>query len=476
MEFFGPAEDQKNLALQSNGTVLKSDPKMVLNGGHVQIANDGEYGTMMWKAKSQKGDEGKPWVEFHFPREVEVNRFRISGNREYFFETDYLDKKKGKTPGFSMSILGEDGFWKQITHTQHASKRLQVDPESKEAHARLQGLIARLDEEGPRHSFITKFIAPVVTRILFRGSPEDPRDEVAPAGIAILKGDFGMNSATPEAERRQKFGEWLIDPDHPLTARVMTNRIWHHLFGEGIVATGSDFGLAGAPPSHPKLLDWLASEFITQRWSLKTMIRQIVMTEAFRRSSLPNSQGLDRDAGANLLWRFRPQRVEAEVIRDGILQASGNLDRSIGGRSYRIHNIKATYAQWEVVDNHGPDTWRRMLYQERMRRVDDQIFTAFDFPDCGQVRSKRPVSTTPLQALNLLNSPFVVAQSNFVAERAIREAGDEPAASVTRAFELLLLRQPNDEELLASIEVAKTGGLNLVCRSLMNSNEFAFLP
>ena len=91
-----------------------------------------------------------------------------------------------------------------------------------------------------------------------------------------------------------------------------------------------------------------------------------------------------------MLWRFPPRRVEAEVIRDGILLASGKLDAKIGGRSYRIHNVKKTYAQWEVVDNHGPHTWRRMLYQERMRRVDDQIFTAFDFPDCGQVRAKRP--------------------------------------------------------------------------------------
>ena len=206
------------------------------------------------------------------------------------------------------------------------------------------------------------------------------------------------------------------------------------------------------------------------------MIRQIVMTNAFRRSSLPQSRGLEVDAGTYLLWRFPPKRVEAEVIRDGILQASGKLDRTIGGRSYRIHNVKATYAQWEVVDNHGPHTWRRMLYQERMRRVDDQIFTAFDFPDCGQVRAKRPVSTTPLQALNLLNSPFVVEQSEFIAERAIQEAGNRLEDSVKKAFELLLARQPSEAELKSSVAVASEHGLQIVCRSLINSNEFAFLP
>ena len=107
-------------------------------------------------------------------------------------------------------------------------------------------------------------------------------------------------------------------------------------------------------------------------------------------------EGLRIDADSKLLWRFPPKRMEAEVIRDAILQAAGNLDLAVGGRSYRIHNEKATYAQWKVIDNNGPQTWRRMINQERMRRVDDQLFTAFDFPDCGQVRAKRPISTLSL--------------------------------------------------------------------------------
>ena len=169
--------------------------------------------------------------------------------------------------------------------------------------------------------------------------------------------------------------------------------------------------------------------------------------------------------------------MSAEVIRDGILQASGKLDTTVGGRSYRIHNVKKTYAQWEVIDNHGPHTWRRMLYQERMRRVDDKMFTAFDFPDCGQVRAKRPVSTTPLQALNLMNSNFVVEQSSFIAERAKSETeGKGMNAAVRRAFALLLSRQPDSGEMTAAKKIAQERGLKVVCRSLINSNEFAFLP
>ena len=185
---------------------------------------------------------------------------------------------------------------------------------------------------------------------------------------------------------------------------------------------------------------------------------------------------MNKDATSSLLWRFPPRRVEAEVIRDGILLASGKLNRKMGGRSYRIHNVKKTYAQWQVIDNFGPETWRRMIYQERMRRVDDQIFTAFDFPDCGQVRDKRPVSTTPLQALNLMNSAFVVDQSKHLANRAIIEVekGDLSAA-VDRCFELLFGRNPDKNELSSAIKVAEDRGLEIVCRALINSNELAFL-
>jgi hypothetical protein len=290
-----------------------------------------------------------------------------------------------------------------------------------------------------------------------------------PAGFAILKGDLGLDSNTPDAERRKRFAEWITRPEQPLTARVFVNRVWHHIFGAGIVPTTADFGKAGAPPSHPELLDYLASEFVNPQdsnakpWDIKDLIRRLVLTDAFRQSSAPREDGLHADAGNALLWRYSPQRVEAEVIRDSVLLASGKLDPTLGGRSFRIHNEKKTYAQWQVIDNHGPDTWRRMIYQERMRRVDDRIFTAFDFPDCGQVSPKRPVSTTPLQALNLMNSDFVVEQSQFIAER---------AGSVTRAFELLLSRQPTAEEL----DACQGTKLDLVCRSLINSNEFAFLP
>jgi cytochrome c553 len=482
LEIFGPKDHRQNFALSSEGATLKTDPAMTQNRGDLHNANDGYFGTMMWKSKAPKDSPDRPWVEIHFTEPQTVNRFRSSSNREYYFETDYLVNKQGKKstayypPNFRISTLQEDGTWKQIAHSQYAKNRLNKDPELKAAHNRLHTLIGQLSEEGPRHSFIGRFQKPVGTKVLHRGSPENPRDEVMPRGFEILDGDLGLDSSAPDPERRRKFAEWLIRPENPLTSRVMVNRIWHHIFGMGIVPTASDFGLAGAPPSHPELLDFLASEFVEEDWSMKSMIRLIVSSDAFRRASNPESLALQSDASSTLLWRFPPRRIEAEVIRDGILQASGKLDPSIGGRSFRIHNEKQTYSQWEVVDNHGPKTWRRMLYQERMRRVDDQIFTAFDFPDCGQVRAKRSISTTPLQALNLLNSPFVVTQSEFIAERALSDAGGDQKGAVTRAFHLLLNRAPSGQELTASLEIVSAHGLPIVCRTLINSNEFAFLP
>ena len=384
---------------------------------------------------------------------------------------------------FDVDIRSENGKWRPWVGTWFVNQKLNVDhPERQQSLDEIERLIGRLSEEGPRPSFVGRLIDPDLTHVLLRGSPENPRDEAFPAGPAALHGDLGMTSESPGPSRRRAFADWIASSKNPLTARVMVNRIWHHVFGSGLVPTTSDFGNAGAPPTHPELLDWLAAEFVKptvsegRPWSTKSFVRLLVMSAAFRQSSQPREEGLALDAGSQLLWRFAPKRVEAEVIRDTILQASGNLNLTVGGRSYRIHNEKGTYAQWEVVNNHGPETWRRMIYQERMRRVDDQLFTAFDFPDCGQVRAKRPVSTTPLQALNLMNSDFVIEQSVRIAERARRDANGDLGRAVDRCFKLLLSRPPTEVERKACLELIDDGDLPLVCRAIINSNEFAFLP
>ncbi|MDF1816629.1 MAG: DUF1553 domain-containing protein, partial [Verrucomicrobiales bacterium] len=481
LEVFGPIGEHTNFAASKRGATAESAPGMELTDRNPVInAIDGQYGTMAWRAKSPD-KKIKPWLEVTFKEPKTIGRMRISSNREYYFDTDYLTRMGGAFAGdYKLEYRDKEGNIISLGGTNQFKNLLKKDKHLAAAHGEMNRLAAQINEDGPRPSFIASFIEPAVTKVLHRGSPENPRDKVPPAGPAILHGDLKLDSSSPGSLRRKEFAEWITGKENPLTARVMANRIWHHIFGTGIVATTSDFGVAGVEPGMPELLDWLAAEFTAPShtesapWSMKSLIRMLVTTEAFQRSSLPNDRALAIDAGSSFLWRFPPKRVEAEVIRDSILQASGKLNPQTGGRSYRIHNVKKTYAQWQVVDNHGEDTWRRMIYQERMRRVDDQIFTAFDFPDCGQVRAKRPVSTTPLQALNLMNSDFVVEQSKYIANIAEAEADTEKA--VRKLYSLLLLRQPDKDELAICREVAEENGLHVVCRSLINSNEFAFLP
>ena len=485
LEILGAAGTNENFAHRRRGTKISGFPAEGTDGRNpLSRVNDGEYGTMAWRARGDKDSEERPTLRFDFVQPEQISRLRLSSNREYFYDTDYLDRKPYLPRyEFDLDILTDDGDWKPWVGTWSINRKLnEKHAVRKSIIAEIQRLIMLLSEEGPRPSFVGRFVQPGVTRVLLRGSPESPRDEVMPAGPAILGGNLGLTSETPGAKRRAEFAKWITSSDCPLTTRVMVNRIWHHVFGRGIVPTTSDFGKAGALPTHPELLDWLAAEFVSptvskgQPWSTKTMIRMIVMSEAFRQSSSPDPSGIAADAASEYLWRFPPQRVEAEVIRDSILQASGSLNRSIGGRGYRIHNTKKTYAQWQVVNNYGPDTWRRMLYQERMRRVDDLMFTAFDFPDCGQVRAMRPVSTTPLQALNLMNSLFVIEQSKRIADCAVNESDSDVNGAVHRCFELLVGRLPDADELTECLTLAREEDLSLVCRAIINSNEFAFLP
>jgi len=485
LEVLGPNGLNENIASASRNVKVSGYPMRGADGRNpIQRVNDGEYGTMAWRAKVDKKDNERPWVRFDFDSPEVISRLRLSSNREYFYGTDYLDRKPFLPRyEYDMDVLTKDGKWQPWIGTWFANKKLnEKHPQRKKMVSEIERLIGLLSEEGPRPSFVGRFIRPVPTRVLLRGSPESPRDEVMPSGPAIFGGDLGLTSIASGSTRRATFAKWIVNPNNPLTARVMVNRLWHHVFGSGIVPTTGDFGKAGAAPTHPDLLDWMAAEFVEpsvsnrKPWSMKSMIRVLVMSDAFRQSNSPNPHGLKIDAGSALLWRFPPKRAEAEVIRDSILQASDSLDKTVGGRGYRIHNVKKTYAQWEVVDNHGAETWRRMLYQERMRRVDDQMFTAFDFPDCGQVRAKRPVSTTPLQALNLMNSVFVLQQSKRIADRAKRETSGDESRAVKRCFELLLGRMPDPDELEACLSLAREESLSLVARAIINSNEFAFLP
>jgi hypothetical protein len=243
------------------------------------------------------------------------------------------------------------------------------------------------------------------------------------------------------------------------------------------VATPSDFGFNGAPPSHPELLDWLATAYIQNGWRQKPIHRLLVTSATYRQSSRldEKAQALDRDN--RLLWRMPPRRLEAESIRDAILSTSGQLDPRMAGPGYNVWekntNYVAIYKPRAQLDG---DAFRRMIYQFKPRSQGDPTFGAFDCPDAALAVPRRNVSTTALQALNLLNSNFVIRQSACFAERLAHEAGPDPAHQAQRAFRLAFGRSPSDRERAASIALIKSHGAAAFCRALYNANEFVYAP
>jgi hypothetical protein len=286
-----------------------------------------------------------------------------------------------------------------------------------------------------------------------------------------------VDPRAPEADRRAALARWIADPANPLPARVMVNRIWQYHFGRGIIATPSDFGFNGAPPSHPELLDWLAGSYATTGWRLKPIHRLILLSSTYRQSSRldPKAQAVDRDN--RLLWHIAARRLEAEAIRDAILATSGRLATRMGGPGYNIWEKNTNYvAVYKPRAELGADDFRRMVYQFKPRSQPDPTFGAFDCPDAALVAPRRNVSTTALQALNLLNSRFVVQQAAFFAERILAEAGTDPAHQAERGFRLTFGRAPDPAERTAAARLITSHGAAAFCRALYNANEFVYVP
>jgi hypothetical protein len=336
----------------------------------------------------------------------------------------------------------------------------------------LKAELATLDR-GPM-AYAGRFTEPGATFRMFRGDPTQPREEILPGPLSrIGSGPWPAAPLSAEAARRLALADWIVDPGNPLTARVIVNRLWHHHFGTGLVDTPSDFGAGGGRPSHPELLDWLASELIANGWRLKSIHRLIVTSQAWRQGGDAKAQALALDAQDRLLWRYPPRRLEAEAIRDAILATSGSLNPQAGGPGFDLFVANANYVKvYETKTAFSADDFRRMIYQSKPRSELDTFFGAFDCPDAAQIQPKRTSSTTPLQALNLLNGAFLIDQADRFAARLTREAGDDRAHQVRRAFLLAFGREATEAELAAATTLVADHGLPALCRALYNANEF----
>ncbi len=330
--------------------------------------------------------------------------------------------------------------------------------------------------ENANRAYVGLFEQPGPTHRLNRGEALAPREVVAPGAIAALLPALDLPLDVPERQRRIALANWIANPANPLTARVIVNRLWHHHFGRGLVSTPSDFGHMGSLPTHPELLDFLAARLIQNGWKLKSIHRLIVLSATYRQASESDSAAREVDADDALLWRFPPRRLEAEAIRDSILAVSGKLDLAMGGPGFDLFEPNANYVRvYEPKETFTPVEFRRMIYAKKPRMHPDAVFAAFDCPDGAQTQPRRMVSTTPLQALNLLNSPFVLDQSAIFAERLKHEARDDMGRQVTYGFLLALGRGPTPAERNGAVELIQGHGLAAFCRALYNANEFVYV-
>ena len=286
---------------------------------------------------------------------------------------------------------------------------------------------------------------------------------VEPGFLTVLaKGDERVTRPPDRADyvtsgRRRALAEWIASPENPLTARVIVNRLWYWHFGEGIVPTPGNFGKMGMPPTHPKLLDWLASEFVSQGWSIKQMHRLIMKSETYKMaSSFYKSRNIEKDSTNTFLWRYPVRRLEGEAIRDVILSASGQLNLQAGGEPFYpalAESVREGYqgGKW-ILTKEGPETWRRSIYSYWKRGLKFPMFDVHDQPDQNVTTEKRNVSTVPTQALTLLNGEFTLLQARYLADRVISEAPTDPAARVKRLYRITLSREPGERELAAGLE------------------------
>jgi hypothetical protein len=313
-------------------------------------------------------------------------------------------------------------------------------------------------------------------RRLYRGDPMQPREMVTP-DIPAIFGSLELESTATDEARRLALANWITQRDNPLTARVIANRLWQHHFGTGLVVTPSDFGVMGRPPTHPELLDHLATTLMDRGWSLKGLHREILQSNTYQQASTPLALGLERDAIATWLWRYPPWRLEMEPIRDCILAVSGKLDLTMGGPGFLVFKPNNNYVRvYDAREDWGPAEWRRMVYAHRVRMAQDGVFGAFDCPDSGQPQPQRSRSTTAIQALNLLNSTFTTQQAEACAERLKQTHPDNLTAQLEHLFQLAYARPPTAQELELTTQVATTESLSTVCLAIFNSNEFLFVP
>ena len=367
-------------------------------------------------------------------------------------------------------LSGADAFGSVTAirnRVQIANLQSQVDMFEKDGTPKLQAMATR--ERGRASD----------TPLLGRGEIDKPGDIVHRGLLQVLT----KSQPRITGSGRQQLAEWIASKDNPLTARVYVNRVWHHLFGQGLVPTPDNFGASGQKPSNPALLDHLAGWFMDNGWSTKKLIRHLMMSHAYQLATAFDAKNHDVDPENVLVWRMSPRRIEAEKVRDSMLAISGQLDlqptrgsemmKAGEGNALQLLRFRGPLA---------PTDAHRAVYTTIVRDQLPEALTLFDFPDPSSVAGERATTTVPAQALYLLNNPFVIKQSEGAADRILASTGSD-AEHVKRAYETFFSRPPSEKEAAAALEFLKSytmrsskrSAWSVFTQALFASAEFANL-
>ena len=488
-EVWSASDADRNVALAAHGGKArgKSRRPTDFSGAYVAaLAIDGIFGAH-WVAE-------EPTLTIELPQVETINRVSFSSDRG----NQRLNHHSAAiTCEYRVEVSVDGDAWAEVANSydrqpinaKHREKRLRdavMTPEDKQRISEIFNQIYAVDDEVralpsvPNWS-VGQFSQPEgATHVFLGGSPQRKGDAVVPASLAVLSSatdGYELAADASEQDRRLALARWITADDNPLTPRVLANRVWHYHFGTGIVSTPNDLGFMGDRPSHPELLDWLASKLKQHDWRLKPLHREILLSQTYRQASTYDEAAAKIDGDSRLLWRYPPRRLTGEEIRDTMLSVSGKLDPKMGGHGFRLYTyLQDNVSTYVPRDEHGEDTFRRAVYHQNARATQIDLMSEFDSPDCAFSIARRTSTTTPLQALTLLNHSFTMEMSKFFAERLENEAGaSNVGRQIDEAFLLSFGRLPKTSERRAAATLIAAHGLRAFCRAMLNSNELIYL-
>ena len=475
--------------LPANGT--KAAASGTLPGYEIhklEHINDGRVGNSRSWISSEAG---RGWVQLEFPRPERIDKIVWGRDREG--QPSKIDSRPGI--GSRRRWRRTPGNWLRLRMIVCPTTAKAPSPPgpvyrfdgftAEEAEPR-QGVAGRLAggaeatrrrSRKPPMVYAGTFSQPGPTFRFNRGDPMQPREAVPPATLALFH-PLPWRRTRRNRSAGLRSPNWITDPQHPLTARVMVNRLWQYQFGTGLVDTPNDFGKNGSRPTHPELLDWLATEFIAQGWSIKAVQREILTSATWRQSSAPRKEALKMDGKSRLLWRFPPRRLEAEAIRDSILAVSGTLDRTMGGPSFFLHDVnRENVYHYHPKEEFGPAESRRMVYAFKVRMEQDGIFGAFDCPDGSLVMPETQHVHHAVAGAEPFQQPLhppAIAKIRGAAAAGRRPRCGERRCDAPGNWLSTGCRTRSKQG--AAISFAKAEGLTALCRAVLNANELLFIP